>query len=106
MSNRPSTPAYTLLATTTPDPGPPTSSPTPPFTALLLTLVRLEDQTTDLVITVNVPHILSGTTGSQELKDINLPAGRLGKLLETGAEIRDRILSTLEVKDWGLFIQG
>ena len=70
------------------------------FTGTLLTLVRLEKQKTDLLLVVNVPHI----PGEYDKDDINLEAGQVGKLIEDGAKIRERILDSFEVKDYGLFV--
>jgi hypothetical protein len=70
------------------------------FTATLLTLVRLEKQKTDLLLVVNVPHI----PGEYKKDDIDLPAQKLGKLIEDGLNIRQRVLETFEIKDYGLFV--
>ncbi|KAL8740834.1 MAG: hypothetical protein Q9190_006500 [Brigantiaea leucoxantha] len=102
------TPAYSLLATTIPKAAPdgiaPTSRPvTPAFTAVLLTLIRLVPQLTDLVITINIPHI----PGHQESNEpVDFEQGQLGSLVEDGRRIRDEIWRTLEIKDWGLFDVG
>ncbi|KAI4204642.1 MAG: hypothetical protein LQ350_000957 [Teloschistes chrysophthalmus] len=102
----PNTPILTLLATTTP---PPTTNGntralTPTFVAILLTLIRLEPQSTDLIVTVNIPHI----PGHQEPTDgaVNFEEGKLGSLVQEGVKIRDEVWRTLEVKDWGLFEGG
>ena len=71
----------------------------PYFTALVLTLVRLEAQTTDIVVTVNVPHY----TGRYDPSEIDLEEGQPGKLIKEGMAIRDMILQSLEIGDWGLF---
>ncbi|KAL8928553.1 MAG: hypothetical protein Q9208_001787 [Pyrenodesmia sp. 3 TL-2023] len=100
----PDTPCYTLLATTTPPPatnGNANRPLTPTFTAIILTLIRLVPQSTDLVVTINIPHIL----GEQEPSDgaVNFEEGRYGSLVEEGIRVRDEVWRTLEVKDWGLF---
>ncbi|KAL8989491.1 MAG: hypothetical protein Q9177_001630 [Variospora cf. flavescens] len=100
----PDTPCYNLLATTTP---PPLSNDnaarplTPTFTAVILALIRLPLQSTDIVVTVNIPHI----PGQQEPlnANVNFEEGNFGSLVEEGMRIRDEILKSLEVKDWGLF---
>jgi len=66
----------------------------------LLILVRLEKEKTDLLIAVNVPHI----PGEYDKNEIDLPAQRLGKLIGDGKVIRQRILETFEIKDYGLFV--
>ncbi|KAL8655315.1 MAG: hypothetical protein Q9210_000946 [Variospora velana] len=100
----PDTPCYILLATTTPPPpsnGNAARPLTPTFTAVILTLIRLLPQSTDIVVTVNIPHI----PGQQEplYANVNFEEGNFGSLVEKGMRIRDEILKSLEVKDWGLF---
>ncbi|KAI9878453.1 MAG: hypothetical protein M1830_000837 [Pleopsidium flavum] len=95
-----STPAYTLLATQHPAPDPQARRPVPDFTGILLTLIRLEEQKTDLLITLNVPHI----TGQYAPDEMNLELGMLGKQLSAALVYRNRILETFEIRDWGLFI--
>ncbi|KAL8812724.1 MAG: hypothetical protein Q9223_007222, partial [Gallowayella weberi] len=80
LPNFPSgTPSYTLLATTTPPPatnGNVTRALTPRFVAVLLTLIRLVPQSTDIVVTVNIPHI----PGHQEPEDgeVRFEDGKFG----------------------------
>ena len=93
------TPTCCLLATTHPSPVIPTRPNTPHFTALVLTLIRLEAQTTDIVVTVNVPHY----PGRYDPSEIDLEEGQPGKLIKEGMAIRDMVLQSLEVADWGLF---
>ncbi|MCJ1481080.1 hypothetical protein MMC06_001236 [Schaereria dolodes] len=104
----PNTPAYTLLATTSTAPSSPSSLPsrslTPafPFTAIILTLIRLAPQSTDLVISVNIPH-LPDEPRPDDSEPINFEEGKVGKMVEKGISIRDRILKSFEIRDWGLF---
>ena len=65
----------------------------------MLTLVRLEAQKTDLVITVNVPHC----AGQDASEEIGPQAGTLGKQVDAALVYRDRILETFQIRDWGLF---
>ncbi|KAL8756793.1 MAG: hypothetical protein Q9184_004384 [Pyrenodesmia sp. 2 TL-2023] len=100
----PDTPCYTLLATTTPPPVPngnPNRPLTPTFTAIILTLIRLVPQSTDIVVTINIPHIPE----EQEPSDgaVNFEGGKYGSLVEEGVRVRDELWRTLEVKDWELF---
>lgn len=98
-----SIPAYTLIATQTPnkpkggDDRP--SGGAPDFTALILTLLRLEKEETDVLITINVPHI----KGEYDEADVDLELGKQGKLIGDAVEYAARIWSSLDVKDWGLF---
>ncbi|KAL8932525.1 MAG: hypothetical protein Q9216_006798 [Gyalolechia sp. 2 TL-2023] len=104
----PNTPCHTLLATTTPPPAPNGNIQrplTPKFTAIILTLIRLVPQATDIVVTINIPHI----PGQQEPSDdgaVNFEQGKFGSLVEEGVRIRDEVWRTLQVKDWGLFDGG
>ena len=90
-------PAYTLIATQTPPLAP--DSKNPDFTAVVLTLVRLEKESTDILITINVPHI----KGEYTEDDIDMQIGKQGKLIENAVEYAARIWETFKIKDWGLF---
>lgn len=91
------TKAYTLLATSPPGEKMQGRANEPEFVGILLLVVRLEAQGTDVVIAVNVPHMPG------EFEGVDLEGGKPGKLLETGQQARTRICETLEVKDWALF---
>jgi hypothetical protein len=65
----------------------------------MLTLIRLVEWETDVLVTVNVPHV----KGEFEVGSMDLEKGKMGALLERAAGWRERVLETLEVKDWGLF---
>lgn len=93
-------PAYTLIATHTPkaDPANPASNKTD-FTALLMTLVRLEREKTDILITINVPHI----RGEYDEVEVDLQLGKQGKLIGDAVDHASKIWETFKVKDWGLF---
>jgi hypothetical protein len=94
---REGTPAYTLIATQTPPPVP--GSKSPDFTAIVLTLIRLERESTDILITINVPHI----KGEYTEEEVNMQMGRQGKLIENAVEFAAKIWETFKIKDWGLF---
>ncbi|KAK0384235.1 hypothetical protein NLU13_8323 [Sarocladium strictum] len=95
------TPAYTLISTQTPRvrPGEQPSS-APDFTAIVMTLLRLEKQKTDILITVNVPHI----KGEYDENDVDLELGKQGKLIGEAVEYSARIWESFKIKDWGLFV--
>jgi len=98
----PKTPAYTLMATQTPQPTsahPSSRAESPDFTAILLNLIRLEKQQTDVLITINVPHI----KGEYTADSVNLERGEQGRLIEDAVEFCAKIWETFEVRDWGLF---
>ncbi|KAG9511568.1 Mog1p/PsbP-like protein, partial [Aureobasidium melanogenum] len=102
LSKLPSqTPAYTLFATHTASADAVSRGKAPDFTGILLTLIRLERQQTDLVICINVPHV----DGEYNKDDVNPSAGKQGPMLDVATSSRDRILQTFEIKDWDLFVQ-
>ena len=65
----------------------------------MLTLARLEAQKTDVVITVNVPHI----AGQEAVSMADLQTGTMGKQLDAALLYRNHILETFEICDWKLF---
>lgn len=95
----PNTPTYNLLATSPPGAKQQGRANEPEFVAILLTLIRLVDQKTDILVTINVPHVI----GQYDVGSVDLEHGRMGPLLEQAAKWRERVLETFEVKDWGLF---
>lgn len=101
----PEVPAYTLLATQRPQAQPARNteagkSPVD-FTGILFTMVRLERQKTDLLIAVNVPH----ARGEYDENDVDFGALKSGPLLAAAKRHEERILQTLKVEDWSLFVQ-
>ncbi|GAB7331771.1 hypothetical protein MBLNU13_g03736t1 [Cladosporium sp. NU13] len=95
----PQTPTYNLLATSPPGAKQQGRANEPDFVAIMLTLIRLVDQKTDILVTVNVPHVI----GQYDTGSVDLQHGKMGPLLEQAAKWRERVLETFEVKDWGLF---
>jgi len=93
-------PAYGLLGSQQLLPGAQTRGPQPDFTGTLLLLLRLEEKKTDILITINVPHV----PGEYNPGDVDLPGQKLGKLLSEAATFRQRILETFEIQDWTLFV--
>ena len=94
-------PAYTLIATQTPNVSHKdrSRSSAPDFTAIILTLVRLEKESTDVLITINVPHI----KGEYDEDEVDLALGKQGELIGDAVEYAARIWETFAVKDWNLF---
>lgn len=64
-----------------------------------MTLLRLQRQKSDIVITINVPHI----RGEYDQDEVDLELGKQGKLIGHAVEYSARIWETLRIKDWGLF---
>jgi len=88
-----------LFATNTPATKKPRTA-SPNFYGIVMTLIRLEQQKTDIVITINVPHI----KGSYDETEIDVEDGKQGKLLDAAVAYQDRFLPTLQIKDWTLFV--
>lgn len=99
--SRSGTSAYTLLATSPPGEKQRGRKNEPDFVGILLTMVRLAEQQTDILIAVNVPHI----PGDYEPTEVDPETGKHGSLLEEGLKMREKVLQSFEVKDWGLFVQ-
>ena len=66
-----------------------------------MTLIRLEKESTDILVTINVPHI----KGEYTENEIDMQIGKQGKLIENAVEFAARIWETFKIKDWGLFQQ-
>ena len=62
-------------------------------------MVRLPAHDTDIIITVNTPHI----AGEYDITQIDLPGGRAGPKMEQAVMIRDVIVASFEVLNFGLF---
>ncbi|PNY30031.1 Uncharacterized protein TCAP_00098 [Tolypocladium capitatum] len=93
-------PAYTLIATQTPKVGQARDrTSTPDFTAIIMTLLRLERNKTDILITINVPHI----KGEYDEAEVDLELGKQGKLIGDAVGYSARIWETLKIKDYGVF---
>jgi hypothetical protein len=95
----PNTPVYNLVATSPPGAKQQGRANEPDFVAILLTLIRLEGQKTDILVTINVPHV----AGEYEPESVDLEHGKQGALLEKAGKYRERVLETFEVREWGLF---
>ena len=99
--NRPGTPAYTLFATSPPGSKQRGRPNEPDFVGIVMTLIRLEQQKTDIVVAVNVPHI----SGQYDPAEVDPEKGKQGALLEKAIEYRKEVLNTFEIQDWSLFVQ-
>jgi hypothetical protein len=95
----PNTPVYNLVATSPPGAKQQGRANEPDFVAILLTLIRLEGQKTDILVTINVPHV----AGEYEPESVDLEHGKQGALFEKAGKYRERVLETFEVREWGLF---
>ena len=64
-----------------------------------MNLIRLEEESTDILITINVPHI----KGEYTEEEVDLQMGKQGRLISDAVEYAARIWETFKIKDWGLF---
>jgi len=64
-----------------------------------MTLIRLEKQETDLLLSVNIPVM----AGSYAPEDMQPDVGRVPFWVEKGCEWSETLRNCLEVRDWGLF---
>lgn len=92
-------PAYTLIATQTPHVDPRARSSAPDFTAIILTLLRLEKEATDVLVTINVPHI----KGEYDEDEVDLELGKQGKLIGDAVEYAAKVWESFKIRDWKLF---
>lgn len=68
----------------------------------MLSLVRLEREKTDILITINVPHV----KGEYSEEDVDLELGKQGKLIGDAVEFAARIWESFRVREWGLFVEN
>lgn len=68
--------------------------------AVYLVLVRLANEKTDILIVVNVPYI----EGEYDRATVDVDAAKFGKLGDRAQQIRNRLLQSFEIRDWGLFV--
>ncbi|MCJ1435409.1 multicopy suppressor of ts gsp1 [Xylographa pallens] len=92
-------PAYTMIATAHPVAATASSPACGAFTGIYMIMVRLVDQECDILVTVNVPH------DEHLAREVKMEEGRLGQKMEDGATIRDAVVASFWVKNWGLFGQ-
>lgn len=95
LARMPKTPAHVLLATVEEH-----GKVRADFIGVLMLLVRLEEQKTDILVFINVPHV----KGEYDSSDVDLQAQKLGPLLTQAEEIKQRVLQSFEIKDWSLFV--
>ncbi|KAK4697108.1 hypothetical protein P7C71_g908, partial [Lecanoromycetidae sp. Uapishka_2] len=92
------TPALCLVATTAPPATVSLRPNEPTHTDVQLTLIRLLEQNTDFVVTLNVPCVPSEIADSEGTAE-----SRRQKVVQKMSEICKNILRSLEIKDWSLF---
>ena len=108
--HRPNTPVLSLIATTRPPPPGPGAARrphAPTDTDIHVTLIRLVEQSTDIVITLNVPQIPSETEaegpaagdGDAVRKQLNERTERAVLMKEAW----EMVVGSVEIRDWSLF---
>ncbi|KAL9042710.1 MAG: hypothetical protein Q9214_003700 [Letrouitia sp. 1 TL-2023] len=102
------TSAYTLTASAVPQDAPngtafAPSSHTPRSAALVVALIRLVPQSTDIVVTISLPHNVVMLESRPQVEFANR---QTGDLFEEGMTIQNEIFRTLQIHDWGLFSGG
>ncbi|KAF2170572.1 hypothetical protein M409DRAFT_19390 [Zasmidium cellare ATCC 36951] len=93
--------AFTMFATSPPGEKQRGRAHEADFVGILLLVVRLEGKGTDLVVAVNVPHVEG--EGGYVRGSVDLEGAKMGRLLEEGEGVRERVRESLRVVDWGLF---
>ena len=101
LSKLPETPCYTLFATSPPGSKQRGRPNEPDFVGILLTMIRLEQQKSDIIAAINVPHI----SGQYTPTEVDPEKGKHGALLEQAIQYRQKLMETFEIKDWNLFVQ-
>lgn len=59
-------------------------------------LLRLKEQGTDIMITINIPHYAGEYEKAEE-------EGKPTRLMLDSGAVRERVLESFEIKEWGLF---
>lgn len=67
----------------------------PEYVYIHLLLLRLKEQGTDLMVSVNIPHYPDEYEKPKQ--------GEATRLMKDSETVKDRILESFEIKDWGLF---
>ncbi|KAH0610000.1 uncharacterized protein H6S33_012546 [Morchella sextelata] len=105
-------PAYQVIGTVS---ARPTEQPTDPptFIAIIMTILRLKEQTADIVITVNIPFDNPEIVRSEKCiasptytgGDIDPASGVKSALLEYGMKVSQDLVNAFQILDFGLFCE-
>ncbi|KAJ4309083.1 hypothetical protein N0V94_009088 [Neodidymelliopsis sp. IMI 364377] len=88
---------YTIRSIQTPPPNTNPNRKVPEFVYIHLLLLRLKEQGTDLMVQINIPHYPGEYEKPKEGE------GEVTQLMKDSEKIKDRILESFEIKEWGLF---
>lgn len=77
-----------------------------------MTIIRLEQQTTDIVVTVNVPFNDPEVVKREKCiaspvytgNDIDPENGSKSELLAFGMQVASEVVGSFKIVDWGLFV--
>lgn len=107
LAKMPDLKALTLVATCPPGEKMRGRANEPDAVGVCLLLVRLEGKwETDLLCTVNVPCVSGDEGGDVKEDDGEDGKMKIERLLLVGCQIREKVMATLEIRDWGLFGEG
>jgi hypothetical protein len=67
------------------------------FAYIHLLLLRLKEQGTDIMLTINIPHYKGEYEAAKEGE------GGVTRLMRDSGVVREKVLQTFKVEDWGLF---
>jgi len=93
-SNKPAL-ALTFIQTPQPLPSHQAHRKQPEFVYIHLLLLRLKEQGTDIMVTINIPHYKGEYEAAKE--------GEETRLMRESWAVRERVLGSLRVVEWGLF---
>jgi hypothetical protein len=93
-SNNPAL-ALTFIQTSAPLPAHQAHRKTPEFVYIHLLLLRLKEHGTDIMVTINIPHY----AGEYE----KAGPGEETRLMKDSWPMREKVLESLRVVEWGLF---
>ncbi|CAN9091601.1 unnamed protein product [Alternaria sp. RS040] len=97
MKSLPNNSVLTLtFIQTPPTPNPHPNRKTPEFTYIHLILLRLKEQGTDIMISINIPHYPGEFTPAEQQGDET-------PLMKDSKAVRERVLESFQVEEWGLF---
>ncbi|KAI4959321.1 hypothetical protein J4E86_003043 [Alternaria arbusti] len=97
MKSLPDKPVLALsFIQTPPTPNPHPNRKTPEFTYIHLLLLRLKEQGTDVMVSVNIPHYAGEYTPAEQ-------QGGETQLMKDSKAVKEQVLESFQVKEWGLF---
>lgn len=68
------------------------------YTGILLLLMRLKERKTDLIVSLNLPDL------SVTADNLMVDQDQLSLRLQDARAAIDEVVSSFEIKDWGLFL--